>query len=144
MLVIDVFISSMGNGKSIPLLIMFLSEFLSALHEAVVLYQLISVWNSKRSVAWLMASGFIIMHSTTIVFVAVTISEFKGMFTFVSCIYYSSSFNFCFQGKSTSYQSVLSVYATLLSSLGDSLGSTLQRYTFNPFQNLLILMHYEL
>lgn len=134
MLVIDVFISSMGNGKSIPLLIMFLSEFLSALHEAVVLYQLISVWNSKRSVTWLMASGFIIMHSTTIVFVAVTISEFKGMFTFVSCIYYSSSFNFYFQGKSNSYQSVLSVYARLLLSLEDSLGSTLQRYAFNPFQ----------
>ena len=46
--------------------------------EGIVLYELIGLWGANRRVAWLMGAGFAILHSVTIVSLAVVVVQLKG------------------------------------------------------------------
>jgi len=56
---------------------------IETLGNGIILYELIYLWGTTGIVAWLMASGFIILHSATVVSVIVGLVQIKNSFHFI-------------------------------------------------------------
>ena len=42
------------------------------------MYQLIRLWNCRKTFSYLIASGFIVLHSVTIAYTVITVIDIKG------------------------------------------------------------------
>ncbi|KAI5119017.1 hypothetical protein M0805_001876 [Coniferiporia weirii] len=62
--------------------VMILDVSIETLGNGIVLYELIILWKAARRTSWLMAAGYILLHSTTIVSLAITVLQMKSSLRF--------------------------------------------------------------
>lgn len=48
------------------------------IHKGLVLYQLIKLWQSSKHITWLMALGFVTVHSVTIIYGGITVIQLSS------------------------------------------------------------------
>ena len=83
--VCEVISAALGNGTSYSRLSW--NHATNFLDSALVLYELTSLWNAKRSVVWMMAAGYILAFLCIGAFAGLAIVHFDGPSLFTAGVY---------------------------------------------------------